>query len=221
MVGCGRLTLAGCAVGPSGAGSADGEAVQISTGVWRPGDDVGGSVAGGVLHANQDGCLYLPGPVGKVDLLWPADFTARTNPDGMVEVKDSGGQTVVQEGQEFAATALTFPLADAPGRMECLANPDGVVVVIQSELPALASWHQPHSHVVTLYHCGVNPTEFEGRTWAVPQSLVPFDATNAPDSFVGRGTVARVREEEALYVDESGVEIVFWPQDKVPGILCT
>jgi hypothetical protein len=66
----------------------------------------------------------------------------------------------------------------------------------------------------------VNPTKFDGRTWAVPEEQVPFDELDAPASFVGRGTMVKVQDDKALYVDDSGVEIVFRPDNQVAATVC-
>ncbi len=58
---------------------------------------------------------------------------------------------------------------------------------------------------VTLYHCGVDPVEFAGEVWVALDP--PFDATNAPEGFVGRGTMKTRSDIEAVYVDASGVRI--------------
>jgi hypothetical protein len=66
---------------------------------------------------------------------------------------------------------------------------------------------------VTLWHCGIDTITFEDRVWEVPNGEEPFDGTNAPGSFVGRGTIERVRADELRYVDESGVVLRFVPDD--------
>jgi hypothetical protein len=69
---------------------------------------------------------------------------------------------------------------------------------------------------VTLYHCGIEPIWFEGRSWEVPEETGPFDEMSAPEEFVGRGTVERNSRGESLrYVDESGIVLFFEPDDGV------
>ncbi len=227
----GLVAVAGCASRQSARESADGAGVEISTGSWKPGDEVGWQRYGGVLRVTEDRCLYLRNEVGRIDILWPADFTAPIGADGLVEVKDPLGHTVAQEGQPFLVRASAFNVEssgwprlpkDAREALECQARKDdmGLVMVVQSEMPPLTEWLQPNSHVVTLYHCGVNPTKFDGRTWAVPEEQVPFDELDAPASFVGRGTMAKVQDDKALYEDESGIEIVFRPENQVPDSYC-
>jgi hypothetical protein len=225
----GLVAVEGCASRQSGHESADGAGVKISTSSWRPGDDVGWRRLGGVLRVTEDGCLYLTNELGRIDILWPADFTATIGADGLVEVKSPVGQAVARERLPLLVKGAIFNIEgparlplDARKEIECLARKDdmGVVVVVQSELPPLTEWLRPNTHVVTLYHCGVNPTKFDGRTWVVPEEQVPFDELDAPASFVGRGTMVKVQDDKALYVDESGIEIIFRPENQVPDSFC-
>ena len=59
---------------------------------------------------------------------------------------------------------------------------------------------------VTLYHCGVLPLRFGDRRWVVADP--PFDATNAPEDFVGQGRFERKSAVTALYNDDSGEVIL-------------
>jgi hypothetical protein len=71
---------------------------------------------------------------------------------------------------------------------------------------------------VTLYHCGVDPVEFGGREWVVPDP--PFDATNAPESFTGRGLFKQRSAVDALYFDDSGEVIHFQALEDWEPPLC-
>jgi len=214
-------SLSGCAGGVTNGD----DAATLSTGDWTPGDDEVGGVVGGVLGVNDGGCLYLPGPqVGRGDVIWPSGYASKTAGD-TVSVLNHEGQVVAETGKPFAAkglilTSSMFAGAGITDARRCHANTNGVTVVIGSELPPLAKWYTPDSHVVTLYHCGVNPTQFEGRVWVVPEDQLPLDGQDSPKSFVGRGTMVEVGQDKALYVDESGVRIVFRPRDMVPGRSC-
>jgi hypothetical protein len=66
---------------------------------------------------------------------------------------------------------------------------------------------------VSLYHCGVDPLIFKGKTWEV--SKPPFDDTNKPASWVGRGAVVEESLQELKYVDESGLVLHFVPGDGI------
>ena len=72
---------------------------------------------------------------------------------------------------------------------------------------------------VELYHCGFEPLAYRGKIWEVAPPE-PFDATNAPASWKGTGTVTTVTETRLLYRDESGVEVEFVPDDGVPPPPC-
>src|SRR5262245_11639534 len=65
-------------------------------------------------------------------------------------------------------------------------------------------------HTITLWHCGVDPTHFDERTWIVPDP--PFDATNAPATFSGMGTMRLLESDRALYVDHGGASLRFVPR---------
>ncbi|MBF9133671.1 hypothetical protein I0C86_32760 [Plantactinospora sp. S1510] len=75
-----------------------------------------------------------------------------------------------------------------------------------------------YSVTVGLYHCGVDPLVLDGRTWEVPKP--PFDATNKPDTWTGRGTAIEVPPENLTYTDESGTVLHFLPDDGIPPPVC-
>lgn len=76
------------------------------------------------------------------------------------------------------------------------------------------SSNEPTSQAeVTLWHCGIETITFEDRKWEVPNDEEPFDGTNAPSSFAGRGAIERVSADELRYVDQSGVILRFVPDD--------
>lgn len=72
---------------------------------------------------------------------------------------------------------------------------------------------------VALYHCGFKPLDYGGRIWEVAAGDEPFDATNAPSSFVGRGTVS-IADDELRYRDDSGIAVRFIPGDGRPDGAC-
>lgn len=72
---------------------------------------------------------------------------------------------------------------------------------------------------VDLYHCGFLPLSYQGRIWEVP-SPPPFDDTNAPSTWQGRGVVTQVTDSRLVFRDESGVEVVFVPDDGIPPPAC-
>ena len=73
---------------------------------------------------------------------------------------------------------------------------------------------------VTLYHCGIYPLDHAGQRWEVPIGEQPFDATNAPATFVGAGTVERLPTGELAYTDDSGIQLRFVPDDDVDPQPC-
>ena len=48
----------------------------------------------------------------------------------------------------------------------------------------------------------------------------PFDGTNAPDTWRGRGTAVTPRPDLLVYTDDSGILVEFVPSDAVPDPLC-
>ncbi len=57
---------------------------------------------------------------------------------------------------------------------------------------------------VELYHCGIMPVAFDKRSWVADPP--PFDATNAPETFEGRGKMmVELGSLSATYVDDSGI----------------
>lgn len=75
----------------------------------------------------------------------------------------------------------------------------------------------PDEVEVSLYHCGVNPLTYRGERYEVVDP--PFDATNAPPTFSGVGTVTRQRLE-LHYRDRAGATLVFTPDDASRGEVC-
>ncbi|MGI8434865.1 MAG: hypothetical protein ACR2LE_09055 [Nocardioidaceae bacterium] len=133
-----------------------------------------------------------------------------------MSVLDSQERVVAMTGKPFAAKGSWTLDDDLASQLGCRSNTDGSVVIVQSELPPLADWYTPDSQVVTLWHCGVNPAEFEGKLWATVDAR--FDEDNIPRAFVGRGTMVRRGSDEAVYTDESGVKMTFVPADTVVHI---
>jgi hypothetical protein len=69
----------------------------------------------------------------------------------------------------------------------------------------------------------MKPVTVEGRLWEAPPQTVdghpmlPLDATNTPDDWIGRGT-ALVRGERMTCTDQGGEVVDFIPDDgKPPG----
>lgn len=68
---------------------------------------------------------------------------------------------------------------------------------------------------VTLYHCGLDPISYQGRTWeAGPATL--FDNTNKPAEWQGHGTITEISPTRLLYRDDSDIEVTYLPDAEVP-----
>lgn len=63
------------------------------------------------------------------------------------------------------------------------------------------------AHEITLWHCGIEPTSFDGERWYVPDP--PFDETNKGQSL--EGMMTRVSDDEALFEADSGERVEFVP----------
>ena len=69
-------------------------------------------------------------------------------------------------------------------------------------------------HVVTTYHCGVQPTVFQGRVWKVPPGFNDERQAGYPSSFTGTGTMTRLDSDTAEYVDQDGTVVPFVPVEQ-------
>lgn len=65
---------------------------------------------------------------------------------------------------------------------------------------------------VALYHCGFEELRHGDRRWVVEDP--PFDETNAPPEFVGKGTFAPDDTGQGVYTDESGIAVTFTAVDE-------
>jgi hypothetical protein len=72
---------------------------------------------------------------------------------------------------------------------------------------------------VILYHCGFEPLTFGGRVWEAP-TPPPFDQTNAPEEWQGEGRIMPIGADQLRYIDDSGIEVLFVPDDGVPPGPC-
>lgn len=71
---------------------------------------------------------------------------------------------------------------------------------------------------VELWHCGLRLLGYPEGLWEMRRP--PFDATNAPDSFTGRGRASVPRTDRLVYVDRGGQRLVFVPGREVPPRPC-
>lgn len=113
-------------------GKDPGDAVDLPTSEWTPGN--GGDSAGipGVLSLDSEGCVYLDNEGQQIWAVWPKGFTAR-DPEGRLELMDPSGDVVAVEGDElFLGGGYTKDYAPLTGT-DCI--PDGVeMALVQSNI---------------------------------------------------------------------------------------
>jgi hypothetical protein len=68
---------------------------------------------------------------------------------------------------------------------------------------------------VVLWHCGVAPIVYTSQVWDVAKPE-PFDWTNAPDNFRGKGSVQFLDPDTLLYTDDGGPTLTFKPLAQLP-----
>ncbi|MEP6666357.1 MAG: hypothetical protein ABJA81_07925 [Nocardioidaceae bacterium] len=93
-----------------------------------------------------------------------------------------------------------------------------VGLVVASLVSGCAGRESGDTPQVTLYHCGVNPVTYDGRSWKVPHPK--FDLTNFPDTFSGQGHFKLRGENTLVFTDEKGAKLVFKPAKQVPDRAC-
>ncbi len=74
---------------------------------------------------------------------------------------------------------------------------------------------------LTLWHCGINPVTFQGQTWERPLREQPLiDQTTVPRGWEGEGTMTRIDEDEAAYLDDGGTHVTFRLAGQLPNPPC-
>jgi len=86
--------------------------LPLPTSNWRAGDGGRQAAVEARLAVSEDGLVVGVGAWGtRVGLIWPADYEARQDADGRVEIVRWDGQVVLREGDWFrcggASTAPT------------------------------------------------------------------------------------------------------------------
>ena len=56
--------------------------------------------------------------------------------------------------------------------------------------------------------------------WQTDEYETTIDAQTAPPGWDGKGLMTLVRDDDALYVDGSGSDVLFRPADEVPDSQC-
>lgn len=108
---------------------------------------------------------------------------------------------------EIAGISRLIQFEVAGGCVAEVARGDSGVCAVEHAFPtsySIRGYTLEGTAEVELYHCGVSPVAFDKRSWIADPP--PFDATNAPEDFVGRGRmITELGSLSATYVDESGV----------------
>ncbi|HEX2057026.1 MAG TPA: hypothetical protein VHI71_01545 [Actinomycetota bacterium] len=141
-----------------------------------------------------DAGLFEPIPPGESKLGEIVYLLREDEAPVALEIHVSGILRPIQF--ELAVTSCAADVAEEP-QQKCLFEPGGPGYTIRGHVlegPA----------EVELYHCGVMPIAFDKRSWIADPP--PFDETNAPEGFGGRGRMTyELGSLSATYVDESGV----------------
>jgi hypothetical protein len=152
------------------------------------------------------GILLAPQERAGSIFLWTAPYCGQgLGPRPRLRVTVPGGQPVAVDLLDRDPThPATQPSCDhaVPGH-------GGIRIYVFQAAPSEAN--------VSLYHCGVNPLLYAGRRWQA--SPAPFDATNAPSTFTGHGSV-RIDDNTLTYRDLGGAVISFKPDDGATPTPC-
>jgi hypothetical protein len=164
----------------------------------------GGDVMSGVCTLNYMGTTLEPGESHAFRIsLWRdlPGMEPLTSPAALWERELRFDTRPLEPGQERGGTVVYIDIGYL-----------GLVPAATSSDPA-----EPGVPVeVTLWHCGIDTLTFEGQEWEVPNDDEPFDGTNAPAWFAGRGTIVRSDDGTHLvYTDETGFALTFVPDDGV------
>lgn len=111
--------------------------------------------------------------------------------------------------------ACTSQAADSRATGTTLVDPSAKSLR-SGEVPAPGPAQAPRKpgQSVVLLHCGVQNIMYEGIEWEVED--IPFDGTNAPDTFTGFGSFDR-RGESLLFTDDLGATLTFVRWDGTPN----
>lgn len=109
-------------------------------------------------------------------------------------------------------------LTHAPGRRLARVVMILVVLVGLSSAGCASATPLVRTATVELDHCGFKPLDVDGKLWEVVAP--PFDATNAPDQWQGRGEIVALDSSLLIFGDASGLEVTFTPDDGIPPRPC-
>lgn len=168
----------------------------------------------GVLTWGEDGdCIFGATAMLRHALVLPSGYASLADQHAVV---NEDGEVVAREGDLVRLGGGYAPIEDGSvAGVDAGACPDGPAFLVQHPIEI----NQPDpagedALTVALHHCGVLPLEFADRLWEVPEEVTPFDGTNAPDIFVGRGTAELTPDDQTLlFTDASGITLTFVRDD--------
>lgn len=82
---------------------------QLTTSGWTPGADSMMVAINGKLRVAKNGCIYLEGRGGSVDVAWPAGWSARAGEHGAVYLLDDSGRVVAESGDRVHTGGGGYP----------------------------------------------------------------------------------------------------------------
>jgi hypothetical protein len=106
----------------------------LNVGEWTPGSDSMEALGGGQVAVDHAGCVHLVSGNHITDVVWPAGYTAEYE-DGRVVIRNSDGQVVLLEGDEFRAGGGSLTPRH-PEDLACRASGSSEVFYINDQLPA-------------------------------------------------------------------------------------
>lgn len=198
------------------AGEVDGVPIQrVPTTVDR------GLATGAVVVPSENAVVFVdsPDPAVVDDLL----ATVSVLPDGyaslpvprLFESVSRFSNRLHAAGFEVRTVMGERPTATSPGDVLTVEPDEGSVALVGSVVTVtVADETLPETpHEIELYHCGVSPTRFATREWMIPPRRQPFDIATAPESWVGTGTMRLHGKDQAVYTDDSGIQLWFQPSE--------
>jgi hypothetical protein len=117
-----------------------GTQLPLTTGSWRPGDDAALVGLQDELAVSRLGCLYVGGIAHgeeyRINVVWPADYSADKSRDGAISLRDQDGAVVAHIGTAISTGG--YPV-ERPSERASLSPactvPGGEWFVVQDELP--------------------------------------------------------------------------------------
>lgn len=109
--------------------------VPLSTSDWRPGDAGMAALIRGRLAVTPDGCVHMGRGTERVDVVWPADYTASRELAGSVAIYDPNGVMVAKTGHEVEASGGYLPADDE--LLVCRAGGRHEAAFVNSALPPM------------------------------------------------------------------------------------